>query len=161
MRLFRASKNAFVLHLDKGERRVFVHVLEQYPVVPEAYQQITRSRSSSDDDEHQQLLNEALAEQRAALREQVQSWLNAKNRFRRVAHGFNFTLKRTDANWFLQVLNDIRVGCWLRLGSPDPIPSMEELVGQPSERVQLWVMMELSGHFQMELLQAIESLPEG
>jgi len=159
VKLFRANQKALVLQFSTDERRMFADVLLQYPAVPEAHQQLSRSRLSSNDDEHQQLLDEALATQRAELREKVQGWLKDPKQFRRVKHGFNTTLLRADTAWLLQVLNDVRVGSWLRLGAPDPIPDIDELFGQPRERLQHWVLMEVSGHFQMQLLQIIQSAP--
>jgi hypothetical protein len=157
--VFRANQHSLVIQLSADERRMFADVLLQYPAVPEAHQRLSRSRLSPNDNEHQQLLDEALAAHRAELRGKVQGWLKAPGRFRRVKQGFNFTLLRTDTAWLLQVLNDVRVGSWLRLGAPEPIPDIDELFGQPRERLQHWVLMEVSGHFQMQLLQLIGAAP--
>ena len=157
MKLFRATQPALIIQFSADERRMFADVLLEYPAVPEAHQQLSRSRLSPNDDEHQQLLDEALAAQRAELREKVQLWLKTPKRFRRVKGGFNFTLLRTDTAWMLQVLNDVRVGSWLRLGAPDPLPEIDELFGQPRERFQHWVLMEVAGRFQMQLLHILQS----
>ena len=161
MKLVRTSKEAVVLQLAYAERRMFVKILSLYPVVPAAYQPLSRSLKDKNAGEDQQLLNEALAEQRTALRQQVQSWLQGKNRFRRVQAGFNFTLRHTDAEWMLQVLNDIRVGHWLLLGSPEEMLDVDDLAALDPELHRAWLAMELSGMFQMEILLALEARPAG
>ena len=158
MRLFRASQDSLVLQLGRDEKPVFVELLGRYPVVPEAYQKLSRSRPSGGDaDEHQQLLDDALREQRAELRTKIHEWLEASDRFRRLKNGFHFTLLRADTNWFLQVLNDVRVGSWLQLGAPEVMPGPDDVPKYNPAQLRAWLGMELSGKFQMELLFALES----
>jgi hypothetical protein len=158
MNVFRATKDALVLRLNADERRMLVSVLRQYPVVPESFQRLSRSPATGSA-EHQQLLNEALAEQRQRLKQHVQDWLAGKNRFRPVQGGVHFTLKRMDSAWLLQVLNDVRVGNWLRLGAPEELPQLDDLSAFSPEQLGQWLAMELSGRFQMELLMALENPP--
>ena len=37
-----------------------------------------------------------------------------------MASGLQLTLSGPEIEWLLQVLNDVRVGSWIALGSPDP-----------------------------------------
>jgi hypothetical protein len=157
VKLVRTSPETVILNIAHGERRLFVEILNLYPVVPAAYQPLSRSLKDKVTGEEQELLNEALAEQRAALRQHVQAWLRTRNRFRPVKSGFNFTLRRTDAEWLLQVLNDIRVGHWLLLGAPDEMPDEEDLKSLEPDLHHTWLAMELSGMFQMKILSALEA----
>lgn len=158
MRLARTNKDSLVLQLGRDEKPVFVELLGRYPVVPAAHQKLSRSKTSGAPDiEHQQLLDDALREQRAELRGKIQEWLGPTNRFRRVKEGFHFTLLRADTNWLLQVLNDVRVGSWLRLGAPEVMPGPDDVPDYNEIQLQAWLGMELSGKFQMELLFALES----
>lgn len=156
MTVFRSSKDAVIFSLDAAERRLFVEILNLYPVVPEAYQPLSRSLEEKVTREDQQLLNEALAEQRSAHRQKIKEWLSTTNRFRHVDSGFNFTLRRIDAEWLLQALNDIRVGCWLLLGSPDNHMGADDLQPLDPALHRTWAAMELSGMFQMEILHGLE-----
>ena len=55
--------------------------------------------------------------------------------------------------WLLQALNDIRVGSWLALGSPDgPVEILAALTDKTAP--DFWAM-EISGHFQAVLLAAV------
>jgi len=51
-------------------------------------------------------------------------------------------------------LNDIRVGSWIKLGSPDPDASRRG--GWTEETAPYWLTMELCGAFQMVLLDALD-----
>ena len=63
---------------------------------------------------NQQLLDEALAEQRAENKKQVQALLADPRRFEHTETGARLSLSPAEVEWLLQVLNDIRVG---KLGS--------------------------------------------
>lgn len=156
MRLFRSTQGALVLQLGRDEKPAFLELLGRYPVVPESHQKLSRSRMLGSADDHQQLLDDALHEQRVDLQSRVRRWLDEPGRFRRVKSGFNFTLLRTDADWLLRVLNDVRVGSWLQLGAPEEMPGPKELLRYHPAQLRAWLGMELSGKFQMELLFALE-----
>jgi hypothetical protein len=63
------------------------------------------------------------------------------------------TLTNVEIDWLLQVLNDIRVGLWLKLGSPD---QEVEFLGTKPEEVRDHSLMQLAGHFQSFLLYSLE-----
>ena len=65
--------------------------------------------------------------------------------------GFDLTLTSAEIEWLLQVLNDVRVGCWLTLGEPEPgeEPEVSE------ENARYLIAMELCGLFESELLSAL------
>jgi hypothetical protein len=159
MKLLRTSDATVVFSLSRPECDAFEHVLGLYPVVPAAHQSLSQSLPTPQAAEAQQLLNEALAEQRSANRRQLNLWL-ARNRPKPTTQSnktsARFTLRRTEAEWLLQVLNDVRVGCWLKLGSPAEPHEPGEL---DEARQAIWAAMEVSGMFQMALLHAIGAPP--
>ena len=57
-----------------------------------------------------------------------------------------------EAEWLLEILNDIRVGSWLALGAPEDLESLR--VGEEPSIDLLF--MELAGFFQMQIIHAIE-----
>lgn len=159
MKLLRTSNATVVFSLSRAECDAFEHVLSLYPVVPAAHQSLSRSLPAAQAAEAQQLLNEALAEQRSTNRRQLNLWL-ARNRPKSTTQpktsSARFTLRRNEAEWLLQVLNDVRVGCWLKLGSPEEPHDPGEL---DPVRQAVWAAMEVSGMFQMAILHAIEAAP--
>ena len=87
--------------------------------MPPAHQLLSKAGRLPDPEANQQLLDEALAEQRAENRRQLQALLADPRRFAHTETGARLSLSPAEVEWLLQVLNDIRVGSWVRLGSPD------------------------------------------
>jgi hypothetical protein len=149
-----ADEQALHFQLNERERDALVQILQSYPVLPPAHHAVSKQLPEAQVTEYQRLLDEALAEQRAANQMQLQAWLAAPGRFQQTKAWFAFSLDRGDVEWLLQVLNDIRVGNWLHLGSPD-------FSGEPPETMDpallpAWAGMELSAYFQMNILDALE-----
>ena len=151
MKLIRRSHARLVFLLGHREGNLLLQVLKRYPRVPSAHQPISRSSLLPNQEETQRLLDEALAEQRADCKKQLRALLADPRRFEKVDAGFRLSLSPSDTEWLLQVLNDIRVGSWIILGSPEAKP------GSLNTRTaaDFWAM-ELAGAFQAELLQALE-----
>ena len=149
-----ANDDPFIFQLSTRERDALIRILQTYPVVPPAHQPLSKKLTGPPVTEYQRLLDEALADQRAANQRHLQEWLTAPGRFQKTKAGCRFTLARADAEWLLQVLNDIRVGHWLLLGSPEPgAPQPEKL---DPRQLAAWLAMEMSGYFQMSILEALE-----
>ena len=151
MKLIRASKAKLFFHLGQREKRLLEQVLRLYPRVPPAHHALSKSGRLPDREENQRLLDEALAEQRADNRRQLQALLADAARFAPRETGCRFWLARSEVEWVLQVLNDIRIGSWVILGSPEG--KLESLDARTAR--DFWAM-EMAGYFQMQLLAAAE-----
>ena len=119
MKITRAA-NTFVLHLGKREKLLFSELLDLYPRVPSAHHRSRKSKNTPTNESTQKLLDEALAEQRAENKKQLQKLLQDPERAKDSELGLRLTLYASYMDWRLQILNDIRVGCWVLLGSPEP-----------------------------------------
>jgi len=150
LKRIRADDEATVFELGARERAALVQLLRTYPVVPPAHHTVSQELKDVRVPEYQRLLDEALAEQRAANKQRVETWLAAPGTFEKVKGGYRFTLRRADVEWLLQVLNDIRVGNWLRLGSPEVEAIDPGALG--GNEVSAWLAMQMCGYFQMSLL---------
>ena len=155
MKRVSADDRAIIFQLSTRERDALVQVLQAYPVVPPAHQPVTKELKDPRVAGYQRLLDEALAEQRAANKRHLQTWLGAPNRFQQAKAGSRLILERADSEWLLQVLNDIRVGHWLRLGSPEFTGLKPQNLG--ANLIPIWLAMEMSGYFQMSILEALEN----
>jgi hypothetical protein len=143
--------------LRGSDRDVLTWVLRLYPVMPPGQAAITRTAVLDPDGERQQLLEEALTALRKENQRRIESFLSASRRFE--PSGENFILRLTDAeaDWLLEVLNEIRVGSWVRLGRPQQgkepeLPVHKESLGQ------LWAM-ELCGYLESRLLEGLATHP--
>ena len=150
MKLITADKGKFSFQIERREKEALFEVIKLYPLIPVTHQRLTQSEERPED---QQLLEEALAAQRAINQRQVTAMLNAKSRFRENQSGYRFSLSAEQMEWLLQVLNDVRVGSWLVLGSPD---GSEKSVAALNEQTApyFWIL-EVAGHFQMALVRAM------
>ena len=151
MKLIRTTRAGLVFQLGRGEERLLRDILSRYPRIPPAHQPLSRSGHIPDRDANQRLLDEALAEQRAENRKQLQALLADPRRFQQTADGCRLSLSRAETEWLLQVLNDVRVGSWICVGSPEG--AMEGLTAENAG--DFWVM-EMAGCFQGQLLMALE-----
>jgi hypothetical protein len=143
-------RKRLVFSLSKREKSLLLRLLTFYPCIPPAHHQpLSRSTRLPDPEGSQGLLDEALAEQRADNKKQIEALLAHPGRFQEDGTGVRFSVSPTELEWLLQVLNDIRIGNWIRLGSP------EEKIGAINEQTapHLWAM-ELAGYFQSNLLEA-------
>ena len=154
MKRVSADNQAVIFQLRVREHDALLDILQTYPVVPPAHQSVSKNLKDTHTTDYQHLLDEALAEQRTANKKHLHAWLTTPERFKKNKGGRRFALERTDSEWLLQVLNDIRVGHWLRLGSPEPGALKPQNLDR--EKLPAWLMMEMSGYFQMSFLEALE-----
>ncbi len=154
MKLLRSDADELVFQLSAGEKAVLLDVMQLYPRVPPAHHRLSREAHTTADEENQRLLDDALAEQRAQNKRHLQALLQDAATFRRVNKHWHFRLCRADFEWIMQVLNDVRVGSWLALGSPEDLP--RGFPDDPKTAPHIFAM-ELAGLFQMALLESIEN----
>lgn len=125
--------------------------LKLYPLVPPAHHRIASPEQPPVNEEFQRLLDEALTEDRRQKREQILKLFNELQHTSPSSHGVELTLSRSQVDWLLQVLNDVRVGSWLALGEPelDAIPDLNE------QNARFLIALKVCGMFQSVLLAAL------
>jgi hypothetical protein len=149
VRFIRADKDRLTFCVGQREKALLFETLKLYPLIPAAYPRCSKTAKGAPD-ENQRLLEEALAAQRKENREAMLAMFNEPGRFRQTGHGFQFTLMAAELERLLQVFNDIRVGSWIALGSPEEgrEPDMNE------ENAGYFLAMEVCGHAETVLLAA-------
>jgi hypothetical protein len=150
MKLIRQTGTRLFFQLGRRETALLLQVLKLYPRVPPAHQMLTKSSRLRDQEATQQLLDEALAEQRAENKKLLLALLADPRRFARTETGARLSLPAGEIEWLLQVLNDIRVGSWIILGSPEE--KLPELTETTAPNL---LAMEMAGYFQSQLLEAM------
>ncbi|MBM3880483.1 MAG: hypothetical protein FJ387_12335 [Verrucomicrobia bacterium] len=151
MKLLRVDSDVFLFHLGKREKRLLLELLKHYPLTPTSHHRVSRNRT---DPATQRLLQEALSTHRETYRRRLDMLLAQTDRFQADASGYRTQFNREELEWLLQVLNDIRVGSWLALGSPDPDDGKPAQLTAHNTRYLL--TMELAGHFECDLLAALD-----
>jgi hypothetical protein len=152
LKFLKTDGDNLVFQIGRREKTVLGELLGLYPVVPPAHYKISSTEQTPAMEGNQHLLEEALAEHRAENKQQLQAMMSDPDRFRETSSGLHLSLNPTQVEWLLQVLNDIRVGSWILLGSPDPKRGKRAALSLKSAR-HFWAM-ELAGHFQYVLLSA-------
>jgi hypothetical protein len=153
VKLIRTKREKLVFEISLSEKRLLFDVLKLYPLISPTHHRLSKTARSAKHDENQRLLEESLAAQREENRKNVRAMLDEPGRFQAAASGFQLTLSGLEIEWLLQVLNDVRVGSWIALGSPDPEQGKKIVFSEkilPHFRV-----MELAGAFEMVFLNAL------
>jgi hypothetical protein len=153
VKLLRATKDNLLFHLSQREKLHLFHVLRLYPRIPPATFPLSKSGDLPDAEANQRLLDESLSEQRVKNRRTVQAFLTDARHFADSASGSHLSLSPSELEWLLQILNDVRVGSWINLGSPEERIKPEMLNEKTAPDFQA---MQISGLFQMFFLKALE-----
>ena len=156
MTLLASDKEAgkFKFRFEQAEREWFRHILDLYPVQQTALKQ--------DDAGVNEDLEKALAGERKKLREDAELFLKAGKL--EIDAAFNefwdLMLTAGDIEELLQILNNVRVGLWIRMGKPEP--SVEELMpkGPSEEQVRAHMIMHVCAAWQAALMAAVDGTSE-
>jgi len=151
--LIKKERGKFSFQLTKEEKQLLLALLGHYPLVPARHQSLSKSAPPSENETNQRLLDEALAEQRRENQQRIKTLLNDKRHFHRADPGWRLALSASGIEWLLQVLNDIRVGSWINLGSPKD--HLWEFDLNEASAPHAWAM-ETAGWFQSALLEALQ-----
>jgi hypothetical protein len=146
------TARTYSFRLTEGEKEMLLTILKLYPVMDASHHQLSRGPQSIRP-EQQEWLEEAMQAQREEHRQKVACFFQPRARFFKTGKaGPRLVLKGEEMEWLLRVLNDIRVGSWIRLGRPE-MDATRLLTLNSKEAVHL-AAMELSGYFESALLQA-------
>lgn len=156
MRLAEISGEKYFFDFSVEETDLLLFVLNDYPLVPEAHMRL-RKKEDPEKHEDQKLLDDALRAQRVSNKQQLHSLLNEKDRFAAAEGGFRAGFVRGEIELLLQVLNDVRIGSWIALGSPDY--DEEEKYVKDKKSLRFFITMQICGDFQSILLKALHGGP--
>src|SRR6202142_122537 len=153
MKLIRIRREKFVFAISPQEKRLLDEVLKLYPLVSATHHRLSRKSNVVQPNDHQRLLEESLAAQREVNRKNVQAMLEKPGHFQTSPSGSQLTVSGPEIEWLLQVLNDVRVGSWIALGSPDP--EQDQKIVFNKTMLPHFRMMELAGAVEAVFLAAL------
>jgi hypothetical protein len=157
MKIIRSEQGggaAFVFQISPREKALLLATLKLYPMLDSGFHQISRGERPQKKAE-QQWLEEAMAEQRKEHKKKLDQFFGDEGRFFKMAKSeVRLTLNPEQMEWMLRVLNEIRVGSWVQLGRPE-LHAVRK-TGATSQHASSVAAMELSGYFQMVLLEAFQ-----
>jgi hypothetical protein len=158
VKIIKADRERFSFQFEPVEKEVLFKLVSLYPLIPVAH---FRRHQPEAPTENQLLLEASLKVQREENRKAVQKMMDDATFFRPVEGFFECTLSPGQMEWLLQVLNDINVGSWLALGSPDNWEQAEAALDEKSMPyyVAHQTAMRLQGAFLYALNASQENNP--
>jgi hypothetical protein len=146
---------SFIFQLSKRDRNLLLFVLKLFPVTKAVNHRLSRA-PRPEDEAHQELLVEAMEEQRKGHVKKIEQLIKNEARFfRETEEALQIALSGDQIEWLLQTLNDVRVGSWTLLGCPELEDVRRKALTE--EHATHYAAMELSGVFQAVLLEAFEA----
>jgi len=153
VRIARLHDAEYRLELHPHEMRLLWYLLQLYPLLPADYHRITRQTDAQPLAGAQELLEQSMASREAEQKRYLAEFLGRRDRLRRHGREFHIHVSGDDMERLLQLLNDVRVGSWVRLGCRmDPDDGVES--ADPREAV-LREAMRLCAWMQMLVLEAL------
>jgi hypothetical protein len=142
----------FVFHVSQREKELLLATLRLFPLLEANYHQLSRNPKTTGKAD-QEWLEEAMEQQRQDHKKRIGQFFSNDRRYFKESQGeLRFTLTGEQMEWLLRVLNEIRVGSWVRLGRPEMEKARK--INLTGAQARLFSAMELSGYFQSALLEA-------
>lgn len=149
MKLVKHSKGSWQFQLNQDETDVLLGLLKKFPFTEMDPVKISETNNGPEVVEREKLLNESLAEHRNELKKLAVN-LGGPDKWKKSESGHLLTLDSGSREILLQILNDIRVGCWHALGepeSPESVPAHATI-----KELAYHNLMSMAGYFEMNLI---------
>ncbi len=147
MKLAKQTKKGFQYRLNREDVEALRFLVRQFPLT--AFSPVKISKTDTEAEEREKLLNESLSEHRDGLKRKARNFIrrdkfkiSGKNRF------YHLSLEAREA--MLQILNDMRVESWRALGEPENLEV--NVYSLTKERIKYYRLMYLSGYFEHHFL---------
>ena len=159
MKLIRTKREKLVFEISLSEKRLLFEVLKLYPLISATHHRLTkRPGPPSTTKTSGCWKSRSPPSGRKTGKTSGPCWTNP-DIFKATASGLQLTLSGPEIEWLLQVLNDVRVGSWIALGSPDPESGKKIVFNE--KILPHFRMMELAGAFEMVFLDALSGHAAG
>lgn len=154
MKLVERTEDRLVFELGSREHMLLERLLSFYPLRPEGAPTLSRGGGDRMADATI-LLGDALREQRIELAAWISSRLTDGEALQRSGSLWRLTLTHGEVDALLRVFNELRVGAWIRLGSPEDL--REDVAATAPGQAPFYVIMTLAGQFEIFMLHALEA----
>ncbi len=121
MKYLRRDEQALTFSMNDGEWHLLDYLLTSYPMATDVWPQNESSPAKGPVGPDPMLLSAALAETKRAHQNKIALFLEKQPTPKNSKH-FEFVLPLEEVEWFLQVVNEVRVGAWYALGCPEEDP---------------------------------------
>ena len=149
MKLVKEANAVCLYQMDPQEAAMLQGLVKNFPFTAMQEGEISRTEATPEALERDKLLNESLVEYRESLTT-LAAQLVAPERFKPQAKGVVMTISSEERERLLQILNDIRVGCWNALGQPASLEPPAS--GATDHEHKYFALLNLAGYFEHSLL---------
>lgn len=153
MKLVKQRCETWQYELNQVEADLLNQLLKHFPFTNNVPVKISKADADPKSIEREKLLNDSLVEHRKELNRQAKILMSGEKLITG-KEGHLLTLSAEEREILLQILNDIRVGCWRALGEPENIELHEPRVSNPAQAHQR--LMDLAGYFEHHLVGLTE-----
>ena len=150
MKLVNESKGVWQYLLNQNEADVLRGLAKKFPFTEDVHIHISKTDRDPKADEREKLLNESLAEHRKELKKLAVDLLRDE-KWKQSEKGCILTLKSESREILLQILNDIRIGYWRKLGEPEALEFKTQKLSDQEQAYRN--LMDLAGYFEQSLLE--------
>ncbi len=158
MKLLEREGERLVFRMSGREKTLLERLLSFYPLRKDGGAHLSRLAEPRLEDATQ-LLAETLREQKTEL----SAWLSRRlcdgGAFSPAGTNWRLVLDAEDTERLLQVLNELRVSSWVKLGRPAELDA-EENEKSSLSAAPLHALMMLTGQFEMVLIHALHGDPD-
>jgi hypothetical protein len=153
MKLVKQTQKGFQYELNGEDAESLCFLIKQFPIRTFSEAKISRTDSSLNAMEREQLINESLRAHRAELKRKARG-LVLPEKFTKSGRKLFYRITLRSRETMLQILNDIRVESWRILGEPEnPEECIFRLKG---EKFKYYHFMRLAGYFEYHFLNLEE-----
>jgi hypothetical protein len=153
MNLVERTERGLVFSLGAHEKGFLERLLGFYPLMPATGHGLTRDSRDDTLAEATRFLQESLRDARAEHSRWLRECFVAGDALTPEGESWRLILDADGAERLLRILNDLRVGAWMRLGCPEAAFE-EELTNSP-KWAPFYAIMMLAGQFEMELIHGL------
>ena len=153
MNFLKATKDNLFFHIPPEGKAALRMLVRNYPAMDASHFELSKFSDPEEVEEDREFLEQSLSEEQQSNRSRVRAIIADKERFHETEGGFVMRLSLADVELLLQALNDVRIGFWIRLDSPDDGLEME-LRSDPKS-APLLATMQVCGFFQGALLDGL------
>jgi hypothetical protein len=150
MKLVKQSATSWQYGLDANEANLLTLLLKEFPFTDLDPVNMSKTDQEPEAKEREKLLNESLVAHRNELKQSAESLLVPK-KFKAQGNGMVMTVSSEERELLLQILNDIRVGCWNALGRPEK--REPEITNLSAKENRNYGLMNVAGFFEHSLIK--------
>lgn len=153
MKFLKAAKDNLFFHIHPEGRAALNMLIRNYPAMEASHFELSKFADQDEIEEDREFLEQALGDEQQSNQSRARALIADEDRFHKTEEGFLLRLSQDDIELLLQVLNDVRIGFWVRLGSPDD--GMEMDLRSDPKSAPLLATMQVCGFFQGALLDGL------